>query len=373
MDAVSLPLPRKKNGDRATSLCFTLNNYSPAEVAAIRTDAIHYKWLCYGEEVGENGTPHLQGAFSVIGTSAVAYSTIHGYPGMLRAHFIKSMGTCQQNLDYCFKGDLSHTEYMTGGKRNHPHWGRNAVTFFHGTAPEPGKSHKLREAANLILSGAKVADLARMEEFAGTTVQYTRGLLFLESCNVPRRTCPPKVFWLYGATDTGKTRSAFEFGTVNGSVWKSGGNSTVGSGLRWFDGYNGQRVAIIDDFRAKGTRFEFLLQLLDRYDFRVEYKTGSIDWTPHFIFITTPLSISKTFKHRKEHLPEDIKQLKRRITHSLKFGKALGEHSYASALAFFRRDDGIVPDIIAISSSSDEELSEQEEYYRRVGSPELSF
>jgi len=349
---------------RAISLCFTLNNYTPEEVAGIRGDTVHYKWLCYGEAVGESGTPHLQGAFSVLGSNAVAHKTLHAYPGMARAHFIKSRGTCQQNLDYCFKGDLSHEAYMTGGKRNHPDWGKNAVTFFSGTPPEPGKSHKLREAANLILSGSKVSDLARMEEFAGTAVQYTRGLLYLESCNVPARIGPPKVFWLYGKTGLGKTRCAVEFGQSDGSFWKSGGNSTVGSGIRWFDGYNGQRVAILDDFRASGVRFDFILQLLDRYSFTVEFKGGSVPWVPSYIFITTPKSISETFATRLTHKPEDLDQLTRRVTKSLCFGKGLGQHTWKSGLAIIRST--VLSDYDSDLEDSQPESSEEEVVFPEV-------
>ncbi|QMW68902.1 replication-associated protein [Crucivirus-429] len=339
--------------NRAVCCCFTLNNYTPAEVKAIRGDTTHYKWLCYGEEVGESGTPHLQGAFSVNGSSSIAYATLHTYPGMARASFRKSIGTFQQNIDYCFKGDLSHDAYMTGGKRQHPDWGRNAVTFFSGKAPEPGKSHKLREAANLIISGAKVEELARTEEFASTVVQYNRGLLYVEACNVPPRLRPPAIFWLYGKTGFGKTRCSMRFATRDGSFWKSGGNSTIGSNLRWFDGYNGQRVAICDDFRGKGLRFDFLLNLLDRYAFRVEFKSGSVPWVPHVIFITTPKSIEDTFEERNKHRPEDITQLTRRVHERglvLQFGPALGQHNWRSGLKAIRAQ--IAKNALVVESDS---------------------
>jgi len=52
-----------KSRGRALACCFTLNNYTPEEVAGIRNDNEHYKWLCYGEEKGASGTPHLQGIY----------------------------------------------------------------------------------------------------------------------------------------------------------------------------------------------------------------------------------------------------------------------------------------------------------------------
>lgn len=52
---------RSKSAGRALSCCFTLNNYTIEECTEIRGDNEHYKWICYGEEVGVSGTPHLQG------------------------------------------------------------------------------------------------------------------------------------------------------------------------------------------------------------------------------------------------------------------------------------------------------------------------
>lgn len=48
---------------QSNSWCFTLNNYSPADVEALlalngNVDIPH---IIFGREVGENGTPHLQG------------------------------------------------------------------------------------------------------------------------------------------------------------------------------------------------------------------------------------------------------------------------------------------------------------------------
>ena len=39
--------------------CFTLNNYTDEDVDGV--DAWEYDYVIFGKEVGDNGTPHLQG------------------------------------------------------------------------------------------------------------------------------------------------------------------------------------------------------------------------------------------------------------------------------------------------------------------------
>jgi len=103
--------------------------------------------------------------------------------------------------------------------------------------------------------------------------------------------------------------------------------------LKWFDGYDGQPVTIIDDFRSKGVRFSFVLRLLDRYPLSVEFKGGFVNWAPRYIFITTPNDVAGTFAARKEHLPEDIAQLERRITKVFSFPEEVDDFTmYFSGL-----------------------------------------
>jgi hypothetical protein len=163
-------------------------------------------------------------------------------------------------------------------------------------------------------------------------VKYNRGLTFLRSLLAPPRTTAPTVIWLSGSTGTGKTRFAYDTALkyFEGDIWASS------NGLQWFDGYEGQRCALFDDFRSKHVTtlpggFAFLLRLLDRYPMRVPIKGGFVNWNPCTIFITTPDAPAVTFVHRNTHIPEDMEQLHRRITASYLFP---GEIESAQALLF---------------------------------------
>jgi len=80
---------------------FTLNNYTNDDIMLMGTlfpDTVRY--LIYGREVGENGTPHLQGFvwFNRQCTLAVAKRAIGD-----RAHMEKARGSPHQNRTYCMK------------------------------------------------------------------------------------------------------------------------------------------------------------------------------------------------------------------------------------------------------------------------------
>lgn len=117
----------------------------------------------------------------------------------------------------------------------------------------------------------------------------------------------PEVYWFYGQTGTGKTKAAIE---------KAGDKSWwISSDFQWFDGYEGQEVAILDDVRAGSFRFNWLLRLLDRYPVQVPVKGGFVDWVPKIIIITAPLRPEDLFVDKETKEPWDhIDQLLRRIT-----------------------------------------------------------
>lgn len=81
--------------------CFTVNNYSVLDDQTLQD--MPYKYLIYGREVGDEGTPHLQGY--------VQLKKITRLTGMKKlhptAHWEVAKGTEEQNRTYCSKeGDF---------------------------------------------------------------------------------------------------------------------------------------------------------------------------------------------------------------------------------------------------------------------------
>lgn len=85
--------------------CFTLNNYTKDEMDQLETIFKSFKIEYYfGEEVGENGTPHLQG-FIKSGSKIRPLEKIKNK----RIHWEKTKGNEEQNITYCSKDNKIHT------------------------------------------------------------------------------------------------------------------------------------------------------------------------------------------------------------------------------------------------------------------------
>jgi hypothetical protein len=98
--------------------CFTLNNYTPAESAALTTLGQNGSttYLVFGRETGASGTPHLQG-FAIFATNQRLAAARLLIP---RAHLEVARGTSLQAAAYC-KKEADFEEFGTPpnqGKRN---------------------------------------------------------------------------------------------------------------------------------------------------------------------------------------------------------------------------------------------------------------
>eukprot|EP00798_Chlamydomonas_sp_ICE-L_P029774 gene29774-5236_t len=82
---------------RSKNWCFTLNNYSDSDVAHI--EEWKCKFVVYGKEIGDEGTPHLQG-FVIMKSQAklVGMKKLHA-----TAHWEICKGSWEQNYEYCTK------------------------------------------------------------------------------------------------------------------------------------------------------------------------------------------------------------------------------------------------------------------------------
>lgn len=190
--------------------CFTINNYSEEDIAVLDSFACEY--IIYGKEVGENGTPHLQGY--------VCLTNRKGMPWMKKnfhktAHLEQKRGTVKQAIEYCKKdGDVTER----------------------GTEPEEQSAKGVKARQEKYQRIIQLARDGRMDELAEdepyTYLQFHRTLTSLFTCD-KKWLDQCRGIWIYGRTGCGKT-SAVMKACENGYYEKPPRN-------KWWDGYKGER------------------------------------------------------------------------------------------------------------------------------------
>lgn len=250
--------------NRARAWCFTLNNYAREDEETIKawvTDN-SASYVVAGREVGEEGTPHLQGY--VEWSSKRSLSTIRRL--LPRAHWERRRGSAREAASYCKKDN----------------------NFFEaGQCSRAGRRSDLQEIQGLIDEGKDDAYIA--EHYFSQWVIYRRSFSAYRDLRSNRRMFKSRVEVLVGATGLGKTRYVYHmYGGEDIFVW---------GGDRWFDGYRGQSIALFDDYEG-GLEWSFFLRLLDRYPMQVPVKGGFVEWKPTKIFITSNQEYTQWYPER---------------------------------------------------------------------------
>lgn len=242
---------------QARNWCFTLNNYEENGEKRVLQGGAEDENVCYmviGKEIGESGTPHLQGYVQF--TKRIALGTVKRLVGT-RAHCEVSRGTPKQAADYCKKdGDYQEIGGIRGGQ---------------------GTRSDLAEVYQACRQGQTFSQIG--ETYPSAALRYGSGIQRIRQLSRPTREFAPTIWCFWGKTGSGKTRRVWEFSNGN-ALW-------VHPGERWFDGYDGQPAVLFDDFDGSWFKLSFLLRLLDRYPMPVAIKGGHTWWTPKTIYITS--------------------------------------------------------------------------------------
>lgn len=269
-------MSEKENNKMVRRVCFTLNNYTEEEYEECCSILEKQQYAIVGREIAPTtGTPHLQGYCEL--KTQKRFDTLKRQWGN-RYRFASCVGTQEQNITYCSKEDKNAREF---GQRRES-GSRSDLDKVRLDAAQYGMRSVVRYANNQQINVAQK---------------------FLTYCEEPRAS-KPTVHWLFGPTGSGKSRKAQELAGDDDVYWKSDSN-------KWFDGYDGHSIVVLDDLRDTWFDFTDLLTLLDRYPRRVECKGGSRQWKPEVIIITSA-------EHPKSFYPEsreNKKQLIRRIDH----------------------------------------------------------
>lgn len=206
-------------------------------------------YLIVGKETcPETGRLHYQGC--VYYKNKKSFKQIQEYlPG---AHLTKCSGNIRQNRVYCSK-DGEYEEY--------------------GECPSQGKRSDLEAILSDVKEGKSMIEIV---EKTPSAIRYLGNVKKVREIYAKEKTKEWRdltVILLWGKTQTGKTRRAMEEATY------------MISDLAWWDGYDGDDIICIDEFRDSKASISYLLSLLHGYHCRLRIKGAHTyaNWTKVFI------------------------------------------------------------------------------------------
>lgn len=265
------------NRKRCRAWCFTLNNYTEDDEKLLST--IKCRYIIYGREVGDEGTPHLQGY--VYFASQKTFARMKKL--LPRAHLEAAKGNPDQNIEYCSKDGnyVERGDKPIGGKRK-------SSTM----AERMERNKRLKE-----LSLNELVDTGEISILDVRKLKNAR--LDLNQEGAPIETDECKGIWYYGEPGTGKTHKAR---TENPGAYIKAQN-------KWWDGYQGESVVILDDLDTN-VLGHYLKIWADKWSCTGEVKGGKVNLRFEKFIVTSNY-------HPSELWVEDEK-LQRAITRRFK-------------------------------------------------------
>lgn len=253
------------------SWSFTLFHVENEDIDQLKQNLSCANFYIFQKEEGENKTPHLQGY--VQWKNPLSMAGTKKRIGWNDVHVEVAKGNKKQNIEYCSK----EKGRIDGPWKEGDESGQGTRTDLNEFKCSIGDMVRKRKISMTDLVELHPDQMVKHYRFA---VWYTGELL---NETLGKSDFKPKeVFVLWGEPGTGKTKTAHENFSKDDIYQVSTGS---GSNL-WFDGYWGQKVAIIDEFNGE-IPIEMLLKLLDGWPLRVQTKGGMTVWNPETVIITS--------------------------------------------------------------------------------------
>lgn len=261
---------KKVKFTQSRNWCFT--DFELLDLAPIYkeySDIIRY--VCYGEEkCPKTGKKHHQGWIQFINKKRLG--GVKKIFGSKKIHVESCIASPACNDKYCKKDGkfISFGDFVCQGQRS-----------------------DLEAIYKQIVTGAKAKDI--IDNDFSTYCRYRNGIkdaIEVYTKENTRKFRALSVTYIHGETGTGKTRMAVA--ECANDYFK-----IEGSSLNWFDGYNGEKNLIIDEY-ANDIKVTKLLGLLDGYQLRLPVKGGFTyaNWTT--VYVTSNLSPEELHYNAKD-------------------------------------------------------------------------
>lgn len=262
------------------AFCFTLNNYTDEDIVSIRGLG-NFKYIVFGKEVGDSGTPHLQGFIYYLQNRSLR-ALKRDIP---RAHFEVKKGTFAQAIEYC-KKDKDFVEL-----------GVKPID-----AVDKGAAQK--EKWKMIMDKARKGDEEWLLDnypdiYFNQLSNFRQHRVFdLSILNYSDNDTPHE--WWYGDTGTGKSK------TLHANFPDAYPKNIS----KWWCGYRGEDVVYIEEWPLgmSDIMVHHVKKWVDRFKFLAEVKGGSMIIRPKKVIVLSNFKLEECFPN-----VADLEPLRRRF------------------------------------------------------------
>lgn len=273
---------------------FTVNNPGDWAPPQFMEEIGEPAYMCWQTEVApQTGTEHVQG-YVRFNKRRYFKFVKETFLKRLDAHLEIAHGTEEQNKTYCSKE----------GSRK-PDTEPSEYGEYDAKAGQQGRRSDLEDIAEKIKQGVSTVQVA--EEHPGDYIRYHMGIEALASKLQKPPTSPRAVvvFYLWGATGTGKTHRAR---TQIPDLYE------VLPGRDPWGGYGGQTTVLFDEFNWEKWSIQEMNKYLDKWPCKLDrrYRDSYAEWTRVVICANCPLEANYPGSNRPLRLA-----LFRRVTHEI--------------------------------------------------------
>lgn len=279
-------------------------------------NALHSKSMDHSFASPDDGKPHKSWFITVMNWNEEEYSEMKSWSdvtyGVLAKEIAPTTGTPHLHFQATFRGAKRRTALKKLLPRANIGFTRNlkcAIDYCQKLpdyveigGSEQGRRTDLEEACAMVIEDGGLQKVA--DELPVMFVKYGRGLERLRMFqNKQIGFKKLEVTVVIGKPDSGKSRTAWDLYPDLYEVAEPQGMY----GVLWFDGYDGEKTILFDEFTGK-VSYTMMCRLLDGYPMKLQTKGGFCNKKWERVFITSNVPLEDWWCR------DEFDAIKRRIT-----------------------------------------------------------